>query len=128
MALDETTTLYERVGGEPTITDAVGRFYDRVFADPELAPFFRGVSLTKLQAMQVELFTAALDGPATWSGQALRDAHAGRGIGHRQVSRFLEHLLVTLEDVGVERDDAEQVVHRIALLAPDVMGETGEDG
>lgn len=123
-----TGTLYERIGGRPVVEDAVGRFYDRVFADPHLAPFFRGVTLTKLRKMQVELFTAALDGPATYSDQALHDAHAGRGIGDRQVSQFLEHLLATLLEVGLDPEDAGQVVHRIAMLAPDVTGEANEDG
>jgi hemoglobin len=122
------TTLYERIGGKPVIEDAVGRFYDRVFADPHLAPYFRGVTLSKLRAMQVELFTAALDGPATYSEQALHDAHAGHGIGDRQVSQFLEHLLATLLEIGLEPDDADQVVHRIAMLAPEVTGEANEDG
>ncbi|OWY58942.1 hypothetical protein B7486_77245, partial [cyanobacterium TDX16] len=121
-------TLYERIGGRPVVEDAIGRFYDRVFGDPHLAPWFRGVTLSKLRAMQVELFTAALDGPATYSDQALHDAHAGRGIGDRQVSQFLEHLLATLLEMGIEADDADQVVHRIAMLAPEVTGEANEDG
>jgi hemoglobin len=121
-----TPTLYDRIGGEPVITDLVGRFYDRVFADPHLAPYFRGVTLTKLRHMQVELFTAALDGPVAYSGPALGEVHAGRGIGDRQVSAFLEHLLATLREVGIDEDDAEQVVHRIAMLAPDVTGDPNE--
>ena len=119
-------TLYDRIGGAPAVDDLIGRFYDRVFADPHLAPFFRGVTFEKLRCMQVELFTAALDGPVEYSGQALGDAHAGRGIGDRQVSQFLEHLLATLREVGIDEDDAEQVVHRIAMLAPEVTGDANE--
>lgn len=124
--LSSTDSLYERIGGKRVVEDAVGRFYDRVFADPHLAPYFRGVTLSKLRHMQVELFTAALDGPAEYSGQALADVHAGRGIGDRQVSQFLEHLLATLNEMGLDPDDADQVVNRIALLAPDVTGDANE--
>jgi hypothetical protein len=34
-------TLYERIGGQPAVQAAVGRFYERVMADPSLAPFFQ---------------------------------------------------------------------------------------
>ena len=41
---DKQQTLFERVGGEQTISDLIHEFYDRVLADPELKPFFENAS------------------------------------------------------------------------------------
>ncbi len=56
-------SLYDRIGGEEAIEALIVVFYRRVFADPELSPFFEGVPRDRLQAMQHEFFSAALDGP-----------------------------------------------------------------
>ena len=70
-------TLYERLGGEATIALLTDRFYTKVVADPELAPFFRHTALDTLRAMQREFLSAALDGPQDYSGLSLSHAHAG---------------------------------------------------
>ena len=49
---DKQQTLFERVGGEQTISDLIHEFYDRVLADPELKPFFENASVGKLRRMQ----------------------------------------------------------------------------
>lgn len=116
--------LYERVGGEETIVAAVDDFYARVLSDPELAPFFEGARMDKLRAMQVELFSSVLGGPVEYSGMALFDAHAGRGIEARHITRFTHHLLETLLGMGVDPDDADQIVSKVTILAQDVLGET----
>ena len=116
------SSLYERVGGREAIVALVGTFYDRVLADPELAPFFGGTSVDRLRAMQLEFFSAATGGPQSYSGLSVRDAHAGRGIGPRQLTRFVDHLVSTLHDRGLGRDDVDEIVRRIGLSADDVIG------
>jgi len=121
-------SLYERVGGAEAVDAMVGAFYRRVFADPDLRPFFESVDKDKLERMQRELFTAALGGPPATSPMHLRDAHAGRGIEPRHLGLFTEHLVETLRDLELPQDEADAVVARIALYSDDVLGGGGEDG
>ena len=120
--------LFEAMGGQEGVDDSVSAFYARIFADPELRPFFEHSDQVKLVAMQQEFFSAALGGPVTYSGTSLREAHAGRGIQPRHLARFAEHLLATLRERGLSADAAETVVARIAVYSDDVLGEVGEDG
>jgi hemoglobin len=121
-------TLYERVGGPEAVDAMVGAFYRRVFADPVLRPFFESVDKDKLVRMQQELFTAALGGPPATSPMHLRDAHAGHGIEARHLGMFTEHLVETLRDLELPRDEADAVIARIAVYSDDVLGGGGEDG
>ncbi len=73
-------TLFERIGGKQMIAEVVDDFYPRVFADPELKPFFKNTSIDKQRSMQQEFFGAALDGPITYTGKPLSHVHHGRGI------------------------------------------------
>lgn len=116
------STLYERLGGADGVARLIDEFYVRVLGDPELSPVFLHASLEKLLRMQKEFFGAALDGPQNYTGLALAHAHAGMGITTRQFTRYVRHLLETLEAHGVSPKDINAVVSRIAMYADDVTG------
>lgn len=126
--MTERQTLYERVGGEPEIEKLVEGFYVRVLADPELAPFFAEARLERLRCMQTEFFAAALDGPVCYSGMDLAAAHAGRGIRPRHLARFVEHLVETLRERGIEEQDVQDIASRIHTYTTEITGEVGVDG
>jgi len=119
------TTTYERIGGAGGIARLVHAFYDRVLADPELAPFFTHVSMDHLRAMQSELFTAATGGPVERASMSVRDAHAGRHITERQFSLFANHVMTTLQDFGLEDEDVSLIADHLALYRDEVVDSPG---
>lgn len=116
------STLYERLGGERAIAAVVEEFYGRVFADPQLAPFFAGREKERLARMQREFFAAALGGPIRYSGRPLNAVHAELGIRPRHLARFLEHLMATLADRALSESDRYDVYSRIHRYADDITG------
>jgi truncated hemoglobin YjbI len=123
----EMETLYDRIGPE-NIERLVVAFYQNVLSDPLLRPFFEETSIEKLQRMQIAFFTIALGGPAPDAAISLYDAHRGRGIERKHLSRFTEHLMKTLHDIGIEESDAHKVYERIATYSDEVLGESSVDG
>ncbi len=121
-------TLFERVGGPETIRDLIDGFYDRVFADPELKPFFKHTSTGKLRRMQREFFSAALDGPITYSGRPLSHVHHGRGITQHHFALYVGHLIDTLEDQGINDQDAQEIIGRINTYLDEITGDMGSAG
>ena len=120
-------TLFEHVGGEEGVESLVGAFYNAVFSDPELQPFFLDVPKEKLKRMQREFFTAALDGPIPYSGRPLSHAHHGKGIKPAHMQRFVNHLFATLENVGLSEGDRNEIISRINRYGEDVIGGAGLD-
>jgi hemoglobin len=118
-------TLYERVGGEKAIHEMIHEFYDRVLSDPELKPFFKNTSMDKLRKMQKEFFSAALDGPITYTGKPLGDVHHGRGITIHHFALFVGHLLETLQARGIEEHDVQAIISRINTYADEIIGTAG---
>jgi len=121
-------TLFERVGGEQMIAEVVDDFYDRVLADPELKPFFRNSSIDKLRSMQREFFGAALDGPVTYTGKPLSHVHHGRGITKHHFTLFVNHLLDTLRDRGINDQDVTDIISRIRIYADEITGDISSAG
>ena len=117
-----TPSLYDRIGGEETIATLIPAFYVRVLADPDLAPFFKHTSLEKLHGMQREFFSMSTGGPIEYTGRPLAHVHHGMGITRQHFSKFANHLIDTLLDVGVSRADADEVIERINATANEIVG------
>jgi hemoglobin len=111
-------TLYQRVGGEAAIHAAVGRFYERVLADPALSHFFTGVSMSRLKAHQFAFLSQALGGPKQYSGASMRDAHSKLAIEQRHFDSVADHLVETLRELGVP----ENIVGKIAAAVTPLSG------
>jgi len=121
-------TLYERVGGQPAIANLITAFYKKVFTDPILGPFFTHTSLEKLTHMQERFFSIALGGPVPENEISLQQAHYGRNIEQRHLTRFTDHLLSTLNEVGVDESDAHEIVKRISGFSEDVIEPETDNG
>lgn len=121
-------TLFEQIGGRPNVELMVTSFYQRVLSDPMLAPFFEDTDIEKLKRMQVTFFTIALGGGEPDEMPSLREAHQGRGIERKHLSRFTELLVETLGEVGIPEEAASKVYQRIATYSNDILGESNEDG
>ena len=124
----ESVSLYERLGGDEVIEEVVYDFYRRIFADPELSPFFEKTDADRLHCMQREFFAAALEGPSGYSGRSLAEAHAGLGIQVRHIRRFVDHLMATLADRGLEESDRYEICSQINTYADEITGTTTVDG
>jgi hemoglobin len=124
----EKTTLYERVGGEQVIVKLIHQFYDLVVADPELKPFFKDTPMDKLRRMQREFFSAALDGPITYTGKPLAHIHHGRGITKHHFALYVDHLLEILQGLEIDEQDVQDIISRINTYADEITGIGGSVG
>ena len=105
------------------IADVVDDLYDRVLADTELKPFFANTSMDKLRCMQREFFSAALDGPITYTGKPLSHVHHGMDITKHHFTLFVNHLLDTLRYYGISDQDVSDIISRINTYADEITGD-----
>jgi hemoglobin len=116
-------TIYDAIGGEDALVKVVDDFYRRVVDDGQLAGFFAGVNMTKLQGRQVEFFAAALGGPHTYTGASMRQAHQGRGIGQAHFDLVALHLTESLRAAGVPGELVDQIIGAVAPLAAEIVSQ-----
>lgn len=125
---DNTTALFERLGGSSAVAETVRDMYDRVLADPELSPFFEGVSMDRLHKMQFHFLASAFDGPAEYTGAELTAIHTGRGITAHHFAKFCGHFADALEARGVSERDVDDALGRLAMYKDKITGDTTVDG
>ncbi len=117
-------TLYERLGGEPTVNAAVDLFYKKVLADDRVSSFFETVDMerqaTKLKSFLVWVFC----GPNSYTGGDMRQAHkhlVARGLNESHFDAVVEDLSSALRQLGVGERDIQEIVVLANSVRDDVL-------
>jgi hemoglobin len=118
-----TETPYLRLGGQTGIERVVDALYVRIWADPELGPYFHRTDKDAQRRRLSNLLASALGGPDDYTGKGLREAHAGRGITHRHFSILASHAADVLVDEGLEDEVVDDVLEFIASARAEVVGD-----
>ncbi|MCX4241427.1 group I truncated hemoglobin [Paraliomyxa miuraensis] len=116
--------LYELLGGEAAVQAATIGFYEKVMADPSLAPYFRGLHMDAQVKKFIAFMTMALGGPHSYTGRDLRSAHqrlVNDGLGEPHFDAILVHLEQTLTELGIDPDLIEQTIELVASTHGDVL-------
>ena len=111
-----TPTLYQALGAEDGIRGAVDAFYERVVADPELAPYFADVDMISLRRHQTDMLVTATGGPRTYTGQDMAEAHSGLDITDGAFNKVVGHLGATLQAAGADEQTIGSVVEALSPL------------
>jgi hemoglobin len=118
-------TLYERIGGEPAVNAAVELFYRKVLSDHRINRFFDNADMDKQIAKQKAFFTMAFGGPNSYTGQDMRNAHAGlvkMGLNEEHFNAVMEHLGATLTELKVPGDLIAEAAAIAESTRNDVLG------
>jgi hemoglobin len=87
-------SILEQIGGKPAVAATVDGLYERLLADPSLAPQFAGVDMECLKRHMRAFLAVPLGGADLYGG---RDMHAGLGV----TNQAFVHLVATLASLGV---------------------------
>jgi truncated hemoglobin YjbI len=108
----EKQSIFEKVGGAPSIHVLVELFYQKQLADPVVKGFFKSVDLEKLKAHQRDFFTKVLGGPDNYKGRNLVDSHKNLYITEWHFDSVKKNLVDSLEELKVEK----QIIEEVAVI------------
>lgn len=114
-------SVYRRIGGREAVEAVVADFYDRVFDDPLLEPYFADTDRGALYAHQVQFVSSVAGGPVSYDGDDMRTAHAGMGITDEAFDRVATYLHEALVENGVDDEDAATVLDQVNALKPEIV-------
>jgi hemoglobin len=100
----EPMSMYDRIGGGPTIRDVVERLYDWILADVYLQPYFDGVDISRVKRHMAAVLTEVLGGPGPYLGPDLGEAHRRLGVTAEHYARVVDLAVAALLVAHVPRD------------------------
>ena len=119
------SSLLQRIGGEAAVTAAVNSFYDKVFSDPLLLPFFVNTDFAKQRVRQTKFLLQFMDGKAPKANEYMRNAHKKyvheMGLNGTHFDAVVGHLVTTLKELNVPADLIAEAGAAIESLRPDVL-------
>lgn len=116
------TTLYDHIGGAAAVDAAVERFYELVWEDPSLAPYFERIDGEQLKRHQRQFLTVTLRGGGNeYVGRAMDRAHAGLGITDAAFDSVVGHLVSTLQELGVDEGSITTIGGALAPLRASIV-------
>ena len=117
-------SLYARLGGGPVVERLTSLLIDQLVADPQLNQSFKGTNLKRVKAMLAEQICALAGGGCTYSGDSMREVHAGHHISEREFYGLVELLRADMRRLGIRVRERNQLLALLAPMKSDVVDVT----
>lgn len=108
-------TLYDRLGGEAGVAAIAADTLDKTASDPQTRRSFAKVNMKRLKTLVAEQLCQISGGPCHYSGESMKQSHAGLHITEAEFYRMVGHLRAVLDTRQVAQADKNAL---LALLAP----------
>ncbi len=118
-------SLLERIGGEDAVKAVVNSFYDKVFSDPFLLPFFANTDFVQQRARQTKFMVQLMAGKMPNAGEYMRNAHrkyvAEMGLNDSHFDAVANHLVTTMNEFNVPAALIAEAGAAVESLRADVL-------
>jgi hemoglobin len=108
-------SLYERMGGQTVVAAVINDTLDRVVADPRLNRSFEGSNVKRIKEKLAEQICQLAGGGCQYTGDSMRETHAGHQITQAEFYGMVEVLRDSLRRHHVHLRERNEL---LALLAP----------
>ena len=114
-------SIFEQIGGRPAVAAAVDGLYERLLADPVIAPYFAGTDMERQKRHMRAFMAVALGGADLYAGRDMHSAHARLGITHDAFDRVVTHLVATLASLGLPGETIAAIGAKLAPLRAQIV-------
>lgn len=98
---EQKKSLYDELGGRPTLEKVHKIFYDKIYADAWMGKFFAHINQTHIENQQTDFMASAMGGPQNYSGAFPVPAHKHMNISEELFSYRHDLLKQSLKEAGV---------------------------
>ena len=101
-------TLFDAIGGLPTLEKVHKIFYDKIYAHPWIGQFFVGHNQASIEKRQTRFMTEKMRGDAQYFAKDMKMAHRHMYITEELFELRSQLLRESLEDAGISPDLAKR--------------------
>ena len=114
-------TLFTRLGGDAGVAAISNELIDRAVADPVMGPSFKDSKISRIKTLLAEQICDLSGGPCHYSGDPMKEVHAGHHITEAQFYRMVDYLRGILKERHVDRRSTNQLLRLLAPMKRDVV-------
>jgi hemoglobin len=113
--------LYDRLGGAAGVAAIADTLIDRVSADPKLGRSFKDSKLERIKKLLAEQICDLSGGPCRYSGDSMKEVHAGHHISEAEFFGMVADLREVLKERHVGQGAANELLRLLAPIKRDVV-------
>jgi hemoglobin len=121
-------TLYSRLGGQSGVSAIATALIDRAAADPVLGRSFKDTNLKRIEKLLAEQLCELSGGPCRYSGDDMREVHAGLHISQAEFYTMVGMLKEILERRHVDLASTNRLLRLLAPMKRDIVEAQGSPG
>ena len=119
--IDDTASLYERLGGMAAIEKVSAEFTRQIGKDERINGFFIGADLGRVERLLAEQICAASGGPCKYTGRSMIDVHTGMNITEGQFTAIVEDLIKSLNTYKVPKREQQELLRLLGSMKKDII-------
>jgi hemoglobin len=120
-AADTPSTLYDRLGGQTGVRAIANALIDRVSADPHLGRSFKDTKLPRIKGLLAEQICDLSGGPCRYSGDPMKEVHAGQHISEAEFYGMVDTLRDILKQRQVGIGATNELLRLLAPMKRDIV-------
>jgi hemoglobin len=124
-AAEARTPLYERLGGAQGVAAIADSLIDRVASDPRIGSSFKDTNLDHIKKMLTEQICDLSGGPCRYSGDSMKETHAGHHISEAEFYGMVADLRDILHERRVSLGATNELLRLLAPMKRDVVERGG---
>jgi hemoglobin len=114
-------TLYQSLGAKTGVAAISDALIDRVASDPVLGRSFADTNLARIKKLLAEQICDLSGGPCHYSGDPMRQVHAGHHITEAEFYRMVDTLRAILKERHVSMSATNDLLRLLAPMKRDVV-------
>ena len=115
--------IYERIGYQSGVETMVDYFLANVGSDNRVNGRFTDTDMAQFRGYLIDQVCEATDGPCTYKGKSMREAHAGMGITEAEFGIIAGHFAAAMEQAGVSAGDHAAIMGVLSAMQDDIVGQ-----
>ena len=112
---------YQELGGKEGVEEIVDNFINEISFDKDIVKFFEGTDINRLREKLIEQFCHESGGPCEYTGDSMKDVHAGMQITKGEFNRVVELLQAAMDDAGTPQTAQNRLIRSLAPMRPDII-------
>ena len=114
-------TLFAQIGGGAKLKATVDTLVDVMFADERINFAFAQTDLAKFKKLLYDQLCELTDGPCTYKGRSMFEAHKKLDATNAQFNALAEDLYIAFERQGVPYRVQNKVMALLAPMQPEIV-------
>lgn len=122
--MDQSKSLFERIGGADAVRAAVTRLYGKVLNDTTLLPFFADIDIERLRRSQSAFVSHAFGCPNVSASVNLRQVHkrlVAQGLTDQHFDSVARHLHDVMEELGVPKEEIAEALAVVETTRTEIL-------